>query len=173
MAAPLAGQRDDAVAAELARALLTEDDAFVAVLRPDRSVVAQVTQPARADDLPAALRELGGQGGGAGVRVGGVDAVMEPVRGERVDGPATGWVVVGRDGRRVDAVVTRLTLFGAGTFLAAVALAILLAWLLTGRLMMKPLIAMTAVAERVSGYDLQARAAARLQRRAGRSWPAP
>ncbi len=142
----------------MVRDALTGDVAFVAVLRPDRSVVAEASSPAHAGELAGALSALVRDPELTFFRVGNAFALVEPLAPERGGGGASGFLLRGEEARRLDGEVRRISAFGVGTLVAACAVLGLLAWLLTQRLLMRSITDMSAVAERVSEYDLEARA---------------
>jgi methyl-accepting chemotaxis protein len=168
LAAPLAARRDDAVGAALEAALRGSEDAFVAVLREDGSVVARLAKPAFADRLDAALALRAQRPEVRALPVPGVFVMVEPVRadapvdakraGAAQSGQLVGWVLHGEDAAEVGDALTRVEL----TVLALLALGGLaftaFVWWLSHRLVVRPITEMSLVAGRVSECDLAARA---------------
>jgi methyl-accepting chemotaxis protein len=169
VAPALVAHRDDVLAAAVEGALSRADDAFVVVLRADRSVAARAVRPAFSDRVDAALAAHARQPERAFLAHDDLYSVAEPIRvdaagaqpaaGEAA-GRVAGWVVRGQDPADVDERVSHLQLVLCELLAAGgVVLALALAWL-SHRLVGRPLTAMSVVAGRVSECDLAARAPA-------------
>jgi methyl-accepting chemotaxis protein len=170
VAPALVAHRDDVLAAVVEGALAHADDAFVVVLRADRSVAARVVRPAFSDRVDAALAAHARQPERAFLAHGDLYSVAAPIRVEAAAdgrpgagegaGRVAGWVVRGQDPSDIDERVAHLQLV-LGELLAAggVVLAIAVSWL-SHRLIGRPLNEMSVVAGRVSECDLAARAPA-------------
>jgi methyl-accepting chemotaxis protein len=167
LAAPLAAGRDTEVTAALDGGLHDADDAYLVVLRADRSVVARVVKPSFADGLEIMLADQSRHPDRTFIASEGVYVAIAPVR---VQGPAArpsgaspgptlaGYVLRGHDTTQLTAQLARLqlTILSLLTGFAFSLCAVL--WWLTHRLMVRPLTEMSLVAGRVSECDLNARA---------------
>jgi len=164
VASSLAAGRGDAVARALGAAPPASDDAFVVVLRADRTVVARSVKPGYADRVTPVLVRHAQEPDLSVIAADGIISAVEPVRAPAADGvrgaeaPVIGYVLQAHDASRPGQALTRiaaviLSLLAAGGF----ALAWLL-WRLTRSLVLRPLSEMNLVASRVSECDLGARA---------------
>jgi len=168
VAAPLIAGKDDLVAAEIETVLREQDDAYVVVLRADRSIAAKVVKPVHADRVEAVLAEHARHPELSFFAMNGVYALFEPVRADasaearRAGGAATGqlagYVLHGHDTAQLNDQLAHIQLVILSLLVCGgVALTALL-WWLTHRLVVRPLTDMSLVAGRVSECDLGARA---------------
>ena len=167
IAAPLAAGRDREVAAAVEGALHESKDAYLVVLRADRSVAARMVKPAFADGLESVLADQARHPERTFLALDGMYVAFAQVRAEvpaarptgaTPGGTLVGYVVRGHDTTELGAQLARiqLTLY---TLLIGGALTLCgLLWWLTHRLMVRPLTEMSLVAGRVSDCDLNARA---------------
>ena len=86
VAGPLAAGRDDLVAAELESAPREQENAYLVVLRADRSEAARWAAPAYADRIEALLAEQVRRPERVFFPQDGVYTLVEPVRAEGVGG---------------------------------------------------------------------------------------
>jgi methyl-accepting chemotaxis protein len=170
VAPALAAHRDEAVAAAVEGALARSDDAFVVVLRADRTVAARLVKPAFSDRVDAVLAAHARQPERSFLAMDDVYSAAEPIRADAAaelrrplpegQGRVVGWVVRGHDGSDIAERLSHLQLILLGALAAGgTLLALGLGWL-SHRLVGRPLNEMSAVAGRVSECDLGARAEA-------------
>ena len=161
--------KDGAVASELERAPSEPDDAFLVVLRADRSVAARRVSPAYAGRVEAALGEQVRHPELTSFALDGVYALLEPVRAGSTDqagrlgpdlpaGQLAGYVLYGRSMERLETRLGHAQLVVLALLLCTGLVLGGILWWLTQRLVMRPLMDMSLVASRVSERDLTARA---------------
>ena len=165
VAAALAAGKDAAVTGALEGALVEPDDAFVVVLREDRSPAARVARPAHAAELAAAIAEHARHPDRTSFRSGGVQAMVHPIRLAAGDAPSSaaqgrlvGYLLQGHEASVLNAQLAHVQLAVILLLAAGGLVLMVLAWWITNRYMVKPLTEMSGVARRVSEYDLAARA---------------
>jgi methyl-accepting chemotaxis protein len=139
------------------------DDAYLVVLRAERTVAARVVSAETATAAEALIAEQLKQLERRFVEGDGLFAVSLPVHAVAAgmrpeDAPIVGWILHGHDSSEVDAAVNKVRL--TIVLLMAVGGLVLLGivFALTRGLVLKPLDEMSAVAGRVSECDLSARA---------------
>ena len=157
-----------AVASELESAPSEPDDAFLVVLRADRSVAARRVSPAYADRVETALAEQARHPALTAFTLDGVYALLEPVRaestaqgqsgGELPGGQLAGYVLYGRATEQLETRLGHAQLVVLALLLCTGLVLGGILWWLTQRLVMRPLMDMSLVAGRVSERDLTARA---------------
>jgi methyl-accepting chemotaxis protein len=169
VAGPLAAGKDDVIAGEIASAPREQDDAYLVVLRADRSVVARVAAPAYGDRIESVLAEQSRHPERSFFQRDGVYAFLEPARAEAVAqpkrpgtqataSPLAGYVLYGKATAQLDTRLAHVQLVSVALLLCTgLVLAGALGWF-THRVVVRPLTDMSLVAGRVAEYDLGARA---------------
>ena len=169
VAGPLAAGKDDVIAGEIASAPREQDDAYLVVLRADRSVVARAEAPAYGDRIESVLAEQSRHPERSFFSRDGVYAFLEPARAEAVAqpkrpgaqataSPLAGYVLYGKATAQLDTRLAHVQLVTVALLLCAgLVLAGALGWF-THRVVVRPLTDMSLVAGRVAEYDLGARA---------------
>jgi methyl-accepting chemotaxis protein len=148
--------------ARLQRSLQDMGAAFLVVLRQDRSVLAKAVRPDWEPRLEEALAAQEQRPAEAVFAWEGLVLVSAPVRtGSEEGAPAVAWLVRGQPGDRLSAQVAHVRNAILGVLVAAAAALLGVLWLLTQRLLVRPLEEMSALAGRVSEADLAARAVKR------------
>jgi methyl-accepting chemotaxis protein len=164
LSAGLASGGQAAIAARLEERFDENQDAYAVVVRSDLSVAAKRFARGHAEDADAALENHTKAGMGASFQGGGLLRFTAPVTVSqlRPDGThedrVVGHVLLGLTSTRVNRQLAEvrgqvLALLGVGGVVMAA-----LVYLLIGRLVLNPLIHMSAVARRMSDSDLRARA---------------
>jgi methyl-accepting chemotaxis protein len=150
-----AGGRDDLVRGGVQERFRGDRAAYVVVLRPDRSVLSRNFAPAQSQSAEGLLADHLRHLEARSFQGNGVVGFSQPLvaREQRL-----GWVLYGLSTGPIDEQMRRVQLVILGILLGAGVLLGLAVFFLGQRLVMKPIREMQAVAQRVSEYDLAARA---------------